>query len=80
MKHLYQKFIVLCTLGFITLTSVAQNFGNIKNAQLSQANGWGQENERQSGFKSDSTELEGVPEGIFAWHINDRFGDILPAN
>ena len=34
---------------------------------------------RKSGFSSDSTETTDVPEGIYVWRINDRFGDIKPA-
>lgn len=31
-------------------------------------------------FPSDSTELTGVPTGIYAWTIESRFGDIRPAD
>lgn len=31
-------------------------------------------------FPSDSTELTGVPTGIYAWTIEPRFGDIRPAD
>ena len=34
---------------------------------------------RKSGFSSDSTETTDVPEGIYVWRINNRFGDIKPA-
>lgn len=34
---------------------------------------------RTGGFDSDSTETTDVPEGIYVWHIDSRFGDIKPA-
>lgn len=33
---------------------------------------------QRSGFASDSTETTDVPEGIYAWHVDSRFGDIRP--
>lgn len=38
-----------------------------------------EEDERTSGFDNDSTELTNVPEGIFVWTVDPRFGDIRPA-
>lgn len=35
--------------------------------------------QRNSGFEDDSTEVTDVPEGIFVWKIDPRFGDIRPA-
>lgn len=35
--------------------------------------------QRKSGFDNDSTETTNVPEGIYVWTIDDRFGDITPA-
>lgn len=37
------------------------------------------DDKRTSGFSKDSVEKTDVPEGIYAWHINRRFGDIIPA-
>lgn len=36
------------------------------------------DDQRNSGFSNDSTETIDVPEGIYAWHISPRFGDIIP--
>lgn len=38
------------------------------------------DNETKGGFKTDSIETTEVPEGIYAWTIGERFGDIRPAN
>ena len=74
-KHV---FIVCCAL-FLNIASIcAQNTNNLSN-QI-RANALLNEDNRKSGFSNDSTELEGVPEGIYAWRINNRFGDIRPAN
>lgn len=34
----------------------------------------------QNHFDTDSVETTDVPEGIYAWHIDQRFGDIRPAD
>ncbi len=36
---------------------------------------------RRSGFSNDSTDTEtvNVPEGLYAWKVSPRFGDIRPA-
>ena len=38
-----------------------------------------EEEQKASGFDSDSTETTNVPEGIYVWKIDPRFGDIHPA-
>lgn len=35
--------------------------------------------QKESGFENDSTETTDVPEGIYVWTIDPRFGDIRPA-
>lgn len=35
--------------------------------------------QRKSAFANDSTETTDVPEGIYAWTIDPRFGDVRPA-
>lgn len=39
-----------------------------------------EDTQKRETFSSDSIQLEGVPEGIYAWNIDSRFGTILPAN
>ncbi len=34
---------------------------------------------KKGGFSTDSVEKTDVPEGIYAWHVDRRFGDIVPA-
>lgn len=34
--------------------------------------------QRRSGFENDSTETTDVPEGLYAWTVDSRFGDIRP--
>lgn len=36
------------------------------------------ENRKKSAFENDSIETTDVPEGIYAWTIDERFGDIRP--
>lgn len=38
-----------------------------------------EEEQKASGFDNDSTETTNVPEGIYVWKIDPRFGDIHPA-
>lgn len=52
----------------------AQNIRNTLNPYLNDA----MDNERESGFSNDSIEMTNVPEGIYAWHIEPRFGNINP--
>ena len=35
---------------------------------------------KKDAFENDTIELEDVPEGIYAWNVDQRFGTILPAN
>lgn len=35
--------------------------------------------ERRNGFETDSVETTNVPEGIYVWKVDERFGDIIPA-
>lgn len=34
---------------------------------------------RRNGFETDSVETTNVPEGIYVWKVDERFGDIMPA-
>ena len=38
-----------------------------------------EQSQRQGGFDNDDTETTNVPEGIYAWTIDSRFGHIKPA-
>lgn len=68
--------LVLCTL---TATSVnAQNI--INNSRLNALGLPDDPMNRESGFSNDSTETTDIPEGIYAWNINPRFGDIVPTS
>lgn len=78
MIHIKQ-FITLCALAMSAIIVCAQSFNNANN-RLNALNQYTQQEERTSGFSNDSTELEGVPEGIYAWHIDERFGQVIPAN
>jgi len=74
-----KHFFIFCCALFLNIASIcAQNTNNLSN-QI-RANALLNEDNRKSGFSNDSTELEGVPEGIYAWRIDNRFGDIRPAN
>lgn len=74
-----KHFFIFCCALFLDIASIcAQNTNNLSN-QI-RANALLNEDNRKSGFSNDSTELEGVPEGIYAWRIDNRFGDIRPAN
>ena len=74
-----KHFFIFCCALFLNIASIcAQNTNNLSN-QI-RANALLNEDNRKSGFSYDSTELEGVPEGIYAWRIDNRFGDIRPAN
>lgn len=68
-----QKWGTLC--GLLLYVSVA-NAQNVRstNPYLNDA----LNDDRKSGFSTDSIELTNVPEGIYAWHIEPRFGDITP--
>lgn len=35
--------------------------------------------QRRNGFETDSVETTNVPEGIYVWKVDERFGDIRPA-
>lgn len=67
MTH-HLRFIVLCTALLAAVCSRAQNVLPLPGEQ-----------DNQGGFASDSVETEGVPEGIYAWTIDSRFGSVRPA-
>lgn len=67
--HIHIIILVVSTL--FCLGSKAQNIHTI--------NPYLNAEERNGGFSSDSVETTGVPEGLYAWHISPRFGDIIPA-
>lgn len=61
---------ILFVLLLLSQISVAQNIHTENLFDTTQ---------RESGFDNDSTELTDVPEGIYVWTIEPRFGDIRPA-
>lgn len=70
-----KRFPILSSLFLFTaLTGQAQHFTpQVRDAIFNDPQ------QRGSGFSSDSTETTDVPEGIYVWTINPRFGDIRPA-
>ncbi len=62
----------LCIYLLLAIGTYAQNVRNDLNPYLN--------NDKKGGFQSDSVETTDVPEGIYAWHIGSRFGDIRPAD
>ena len=68
-----QKWGTLCSLLLCVSVTNAQNVRSV-NPYLNDA----LNDERKGGFSTDSIELTNVPEGIYAWHIEPRFGDITP--
>lgn len=68
-----QKWGTLCSLLLCVSVANAQNVRSA-NPYLNDA----LNDDRKSGFSTDSIELTNVPEGIYAWHIEPRFGDITP--
>ena len=75
MKPHTNAFILKCLVSFFLLffssAIFAQNIRNSMNPYLN-------DDDRKSGFQNDSIEHINVPEGIYAWHIEPRFGDIIP--
>lgn len=69
---------LVCCIMLLSATTFvhAQNIRNSLNPYL---NGALQDGNRESGFSNDSIEHTDVPEGIYAWHIDPRFGDIASA-
>ena len=73
----YKHFIALCILSVSLQTINAQSLST--KSRINSPHSF-EPNERLSGFSNDSIDLEGVPEGIYAWHIDERFGSIKAAN
>ena len=75
MKHFQTILLLSMLMAFAFINVVkAQNVHTL-NPYLNN-----DEQNRKSGFSNDSTETTDVPEGIYAWRINERFGDITPAS
>lgn len=75
MKHFQTILLLSMLMAFAFINVVkAQNVHTL-NPYLNN-----DEQNRKSGFSNDSTETTDVPEGIYAWRINERFGDIIPAS